>query len=124
MKKLFLVILALMLVPAVAFAGAKKLPGGSIVEVLSLSADASAVALSTEFIGQYIYQIEIKTSADDAVVFTINSESGSTLFTKTTTAATSGEIGQPSGYYLITGPATYTLSGLGSGTAIITVSTP
>ena len=120
MKKLCL-ILAVLLVPALCFAGAYKLPSKAVVEKLSLSADASGVALDDAFQGNYLFQVEIYTSADDAVTFSIASETGTTLFTTTTTAATSGEIDGPDAYYMITGAATYTLSGLGSGTATILI---
>lgn len=86
-----------------------------------LSADASTVDLSTFLVGGYLFSVEIFTSLDDAVTFSINSAVGTVLFTDTTTAATSGEISSPSGYWPINGTPNYTLSGLGSGTATIEV---
>jgi hypothetical protein len=94
-----------------------------ITESLSLSADDSDVALSTKLRGGYLFQVEVFTSADDAVTFTINSALGTQLFTMTTTAATSGEIEQPDYFYYVptNRTPTYTLSGLGSGTATIEI---
>lgn len=94
-----------------------------ITQVLTLSADASAVALDATLSGGYLCQVEIFASADDAMTFTINSALGTQLFTTTTTAATSGEISTPTAFWAIPEgqTPTYTLSGLGSGTVTIEV---
>ena len=121
-KRFYLIMAALLLFPTVCLAGVEHFEAGHRSETLTLSADDSSVALSEDFVGYYLFQIEIFASADDAVTFSLNSEVGTQLFTTTTTAATSGEIKGPSAYYLITGPMDYTLSGLGSGTVTIVIS--
>ena len=92
-------------------------------ETLTLSADGSAQEFEASVSGSYLYQVEILTSDDDAVTFTINSALGTQLYTTTTTSATSGEIELASNYYSISKhrTPTYTLSGLGTGTATIEV---
>jgi len=94
-----------------------------VTQVLSLSADATDASFNADLAGRYLYQVEIVTSLDDAVTFTINSALGTQLFTTTTTTATDGEVSTPTTFYTITKnrTPTYTLSGLGSGTATIEV---
>jgi hypothetical protein len=96
-----------------------------ISETLTLSDNASAVALPSNLIGGNLFSVEIKASADDSVVFTINSRLGTVLFTKTTSTAVTGVIESPLGYWALnkvgTAGPTYTLSGLGSGTVQIEI---
>ena len=93
-----------------------------VTQILELSANASAVDLSSELLGGYLYNVEIVASADDAVVFKINSGLGTEIFPSwTTTAATSGEDKQPPWYKPITRIPNYTLSDLDSGTVTIEV---
>lgn len=92
-------------------------------EYMTLSADASGVLLDPRLAGGYLTQVEIYSSADDAMTFSIDSHLGTELFTITTTAATGGEIATPTAFWWIpkaTSP-TYTLSGLGSGTVTIEI---
>jgi hypothetical protein len=114
---------ALVALTLTAHAGVKTLstPGIMKVQTLTLSADASSVDLSPELVGFYGYTVEIHTSADDAVTFTIDSCLGTELFTTTTTGATSGEISSWPTPWPITCTPTYTLSGLGSGTATVVI---
>ena len=102
-------------------AGTEHIGHPFVSQKLILSADAAAVALDAKFLKKYLLQVEIKTTSDNAVTFSIASHLGATLFTTTTTAATTGEVAQPTAYYAITGIPTYTLSGLGSGSATIVV---
>lgn len=95
--------------------------GVYVTQVLSLSADASDVSLDAALIGGTLFHVEILTSADNAVTFSIKSGLGTTMLTKTTTAATTGEYASPSDRYAINRLPTYTLSGLGSGTATIEI---
>lgn len=90
---------------------------------LVLGGDVTAALLPDILRGAYLYQIEVKTSDDDAVTFAINSEIGSTLYTTTTSAGTTGEVGQPTAYYWIhwNEAATYTLSSMSSGTAQVKI---
>lgn len=90
-------------------------------QVLVLSANAAAIDLDHKLNGGYLFAVEVFASADDAVTFTINSGLGTELYTTTTSAATSGEIGYPSAYWPITRTANYTLSGLGSGSVTVEV---
>lgn len=126
MKKLICALLILA-VPVLALAGsvdpAHKENGQTIymTQQLSLSANASAQSLGSNLIGGYLFSVEIFASADDAVVFSIASALGTTIFTRTTTAATSGEIANPTGYWPINDTPTYTLSGLGSGTVTVEI---
>lgn len=92
-----------------------------VTQKLDLSADASAVALTDDLVGGYLFSVEILTSADDVVTFTIDSGIGTVLFTDTTVAATAGEIANPTGYWPINSQPNYTLSGLGAGTATIEI---
>jgi hypothetical protein len=94
-------------------------------QVLNLSADAANVNLPENLVGGYLYAVEIKSTADDAVTFTIKSHLGTTLYTVTTSAASSGAIGLPVAFYPMNKNGnvypTYTLSGLGSGTVSIEI---
>lgn len=93
-----------------------------VTESLTLGANVTGSALPAILKGGYLYQVEVKATDDDAVTFSIASENGSTLYTTTTSAATTGEVGQPTAYWWIhpTEAATYTLSSF-SGTGTITV---
>ena len=61
--------------------------------------DLTATAVSESYQNYlrqyYFYTAGIVSDADDAFTFTITDESGATLFTKTTTAATGGVFGTP-----------------------------
>lgn len=92
-----------------------------ITQRLSLSADASAVDLNDNLVGGYLFSVEIFTSADDAVTFTINTGIGSPIYTTTTTAATNGETPVVTDRFTINSTPNYTLSGLGSGTITIEI---
>lgn len=92
-----------------------------VTQKLVLSADAEDVALGSNLVGGYLFSVEIISSADDAVTFSIKSSLGTVLFTTTTTVATSGEISGPQAYWVINGVPTYTLSGLVSGTVTIEI---
>lgn len=94
-----------------------------ITEALTLTADAAAVALPSNLSGGYLYAVEINSTADDAMTFSISSALGTTLFTRTTSGAIAGEIAHPSGYWPIPRgtTATYTLAGLGAGSVTIYV---
>jgi len=100
-----------------------------ITQILYLSADGSA-SLGNNLCGGYLFSAEVFTSADDAVTFSIASRYGTVMLTGTTTAATSGEYIDPTAYRPMNCNSDslssndnpqYTLSGLGSGTAIIEV---
>lgn len=114
------------------FTGAANIRVGGndifVTQTLSLDANATAQALDTAFIGSYLYQARIESTADDAVTFTVNAGSltggsaGAQLVTKTTTSATTGEIAVPSGaFYAITDTPVYTISGVDSGTVYVKV---
>lgn len=133
MKKIFIVLVAIIMLSGCA--ASLEQTGGNLrtpfregqyiayTQYLELSADDSSVDLDQRLAGGYLTQVEIYSSADDAMTFTIYSHLGTTLFTTTTTAATSGEIETPDAFYFIpvaTTP-TYTLSGLGSGTVTIEI---
>jgi hypothetical protein len=106
-RKLFYTLLALLVAGAAMAALVsrgdyfiQKLGGDQVyvTQVLELSADGSG-DLGTELCGGYLFSVEITTSTDDAVTFTIDSRLGTELFSRTTTAATSGEIANPSGFW-------------------------
>lgn len=93
---------------------------------ITLSADVSDALLPSVMLGNYVYQGEVSSSADDVVTFTIDSDQGNPYYSITTSAATSASatnISQPVAYYWIGKDevATYSLSGLGSGTVTIIV---
>lgn len=92
-----------------------------ITQRLVLSANAAAVSLGDNLVGGYLFSVEILSSDDDTVTFSIDSGIGTELFSRTTTAATSGEIRNPPGYWPINSTPKYTLSGLGSGTVTIEI---
>jgi hypothetical protein len=126
MKKISITIIAvamaiLFAVPAMAAVSDYNNNKDLVAETLTLAADDAAVSLSDRLVGLFLYTVEIFTSADDAVTFSISSEKGTVLFTTTTTAATSGEIKKATTAWPITGTPKYTLSGLGAGTAIIVI---
>lgn len=93
-----------------------------VVETLTPTADAASQQFVAPMNGTYLMAVEIKSSVDDAVTFTINSGLGTELFTTTTTAATSGEIKAATDRWPVYGTPTWTLSGFsGAGTLTIVV---
>lgn len=90
---------------------------------LTTDADFSNMQFPAGFTSGYLFQIEIKTSADDAVTYTIASGLGTTLYTTTTSAAKSGEIGAPDTYWFMQADegVKSTLANMASGTATIRV---
>jgi len=96
-----------------------------VTQVLTLSADDADEPLEKVLCGGYLFSVEVLSTLDDAMTFTIFSRLGTTIFTTTTTAATSGEIKNPSGYWPMnktkTTLPTYTLADLGSGTVTIEI---
>lgn len=127
MKRIFAIAAILMLLCGAAFADDVRPvtpPQWTLyTQVLTPTADASAQDFNAQVAGSYLYSVEIKTSTDDALTFTIYSGLGTQLFTRTTTAATSGDISMPTAFWPITRDRTpnWTLSGLGSGTITIEV---
>lgn len=103
--------------------GSHKNSSGSeyVFQTLVLSGDASEVNLDARLIGGYLFSVEVVTSADDAVTFTIKSGLGTTMCTGTTTAATSGEYISINDRYAINSLPNYTVSGLGSGTLTVQI---
>jgi hypothetical protein len=93
----------------------------TISERITLSADVASAPIPANLRGGYLFSVEVKSTADDAVVVTIKSELGTTLYTTTTTGAIAGEIGYPSSYWPLNGVPTYTVSGLGSGSVTIEI---
>ena len=93
----------------------------TISERITLSDNVASAPLPSNLRGGYLFSVEVKATADDAVVFTIKSELGTTLYTTTTTGAIAGEIGNPAAYWPLNGVPTYVLSGLGSGSVIIEI---
>ena len=103
------------------------LPSGADVfvnQTIALTDNAAAVDLNSMLAGGYLYAVEIYSVGDDAVTFTINSALGTTLFTRTTTAATDGEITTPIAYWPIVKKAlpNYTLTDF-TGTSITIIVT-
>jgi len=97
-----------------------------ITERLIFGANVTAAELPANLKGGYLYQVGINATDDDAVTFSIAAGNGSTLYTTTTTAATTGEVGQPTAYWWIYPEEAVTctlssFSGTGSVTALITV---
>ena len=130
MKKTALTMVAVLMLIGIAYAAIvpvaryiHKSSGDTmyVTQKLDLSADASAVNLSEDLVGGYLFSVEIFTSADDAVTFTIDSGIGTVLFTNTTVTATAGDIANPSGYWPINSLPNYTLAGLGAGTATVEI---
>lgn len=130
MKKPVVTIVAVLMFIGIAYAAISpvakfvhKIPGNTlyVTQKLVLSADATAVNLSDDLVGGYLHSVEIFTSNDDIVVFSIDSGIGTVLFTDTTAAATSGEISSPTGAWPINSTPNYTLSGLGAGTATVEI---
>jgi len=103
------------------------LPSGAdvfISQTITLTDNAAAVDFSTMLGGGYLFAVEILAVGDDAVTVKINSALGTELFTRTTTAATDGEIANPSGYWPIGkgSTANYTLTDF-TGSAITIIVT-
>lgn len=128
MKRLTLLILIILISFSFAEAGTvdpmHKENGETIYikQVITPTADAANQALSSNLVGGYLFSVEIKSSSDDAMTFSIKSSYGTTIFTRTTTAATSGEIANPTGYWPINSIPTWTLSDFsGSGTLSIEI---
>lgn len=123
MKNLIFTFLALLAMGGISFAEVKGIGRGSdkLVEKLSLSSNAIDVSLSNQFVGAFLYSVQIKTSDDDIITFTVKSSLGTPLYTITTSTATVGVDNGVGFYHVFTGAPTYTLSGLGSGTATIEV---
>lgn len=91
-------------------------------ETLTITADASGVDFTdVRILGSVLYCVELKTTLDDAITFSMNTATGAQIFTKTTTAATGGEIGYPPMLYPIHEMPKYTVSGLGSGSLTVKV---
>lgn len=72
----------------------------------TVTADAGGVANtafvnSTRLRGYYLYTVEMTSATDDAFTVTITTASGTPLFSKTTTAATTGEIKYPAAFFPI-----------------------
>ena len=105
MKKFILALILSLLIISPAMADSLSgLSSGADVfvnQTIALTDNATAVDLNTMLAGGYLYAVEIFSVGDDAVTFTINSALGTELFTKTTTAATDGEIANPPGYWPI-----------------------
>lgn len=129
-RKHYITVAVLLLAALILTGAAFNRVGGSdlfVVETLALDDNATTQNLDVKFIGTYIYQARIEGTADDAVTFSVNgkqlnaSTTGATLLTKTTTAATSGEMATPSAYYVITDRPTYTISGVDSGTIYVRI---
>ena len=128
MIKRVLFFMLVMFVAVSAFADEVHREDGEIIyitQTMTLSADASAVYLGGNLCGGYLFSVEIISTADDAMTFSIASQNGTTLYTTTTTAATSGQIENPTGMWPMnctgTDRPTYTLSGLGSGSVVIEI---
>ena len=93
----------------------------TISERITLTDNIANEPLPSNLRGGYLFAVEVKSTADDAVVVTIKSELGTTLYTTTTTGAIAGEIGYPSSYWPLNGVPTYTVSGLGSGSVTLEI---
>jgi hypothetical protein len=89
---------------------------------VAVSANAAAVPLPHNFVGAYLYPVEIISTLDDALTVSLATALGTSLGTKTTTAATSGEWLIPAIWYPLTSLPTYTVSGLGSGSVTLVFS--
>lgn len=93
----------------------------TISERITLTDNVANASLPSNLRGGYLFAVEVKSTLDNAVVVTIKSELGTTLYTTTTTGAIAGEIGNPSSYWPLNGIPTYTVSGLGSGSVTIEI---
>lgn len=128
MKKFIpILILFLFIVSPVHADSLSGFPSGADVfvnQTISLTDNAAAVDFNAMLVGGYLYAIEIFSVSDDVVTFTINSALGTVLYTTTTTAATDGEIENPTGYWpIVKGQTpTYTLTDF-TGTSITIVVT-
>lgn len=124
MKKILLLVMALFLVASPVMAPA-AFAGNSIINLANVigadMASAAYVCTGSRCVGKYLYTYDIKTSADDAVTLTIYSRNGTSLEAITTTAATSGEAGTFTSYWMLTGKETYQITGIGSGTATVDI---
>jgi len=81
-------------------------------------------SLSGKLSPGYLYQVAIKTSADETVTFVIKDSYGNELFNRSWTAAATGEAPKfPTGFFHIPkgSRCTGTLSGLTSGTAKVLI---
>ena len=92
-----------------------------VTQKLTLSANAGPVDLEEYMVGGVLYSVELVSSADDAVTFTLNTGNGAVMATITTTGATNGEWMFPDDRYPINSVPNYTLSGLGSGTVEVDI---
>jgi len=99
--------------------------GAEIVVTQEMTWSANAtVNLSGKLSPGYLYQVTIKTSADESVTFVIKDSYGNELFNRSWTAAATGEAPKfPTGFFHIPkgSRCTGTLSGLGSGTAKVLI---
>ena len=101
-------------------------PALLVTERITLTADAAGVALPGSLTGGYLFQVEMKCSLDDTVNFSIATGNGVSAYSLTgTTAASTGYIQNPSGYWVFSKtaptPPKYTISGIGSGNCVVEV---
>lgn len=133
MRKIVVGIMALIIIlPSVAFAAASGVKDwyqnrdGQWIYEVTLSANEAYTLLNMSRVtGGWLMNVEVHTSADDAVGVTLTNARGTDLLNGngTTTAATDGEYVIPNDRWAINSALTLTSSAIASGTAtfVITV---
>lgn len=133
MKKALIILALILLIPFQSIAGniVHKMNGEThyITQVITLTDNATSVDLDDNICGGFLYQVEIKSTLDDAVTLTINSRLGTQLYTVTTSTATSGTVAILEDLFILNKDSTnedndyptYTLANLGSGSITIEI---
>ncbi|MBC2712068.1 MAG: hypothetical protein HGJ94_14110 [Desulfosarcina sp.] len=91
-------------------------------QVVTLTADASAVALDTAFLGTALYTVYVYSTADTSITVSIDITVGSGTVNAATLSAIDATSGHPHTFatdWPVTGIPQYTVSGIGSGTVYI-----
>jgi hypothetical protein len=116
MKKLLAAIAIVLISASTALAG-------TYTAVYTISGNGTAT-MERQHVGQYLFQVEVIASTDDAVTIKIETVWGTDLIPETTTsAATGGEFIIPAAYYAIVGTPTITTTNVSGGNVQLKITT-
>ena len=116
MKKLSLAIVIVLMSASIAWAG-------TYTAVYTITGNGTAT-MARQHVGQYLWQVEVIASSDDAVTIKIETVWGTDLISETTTsAATGGEFIIPAAYYAIVGTPTITTTDVSGGNVQLKITT-
>jgi hypothetical protein len=117
MKRLITAIAAIVLLSA------STAMAGTYTAVYTINGNGTAT-MERQHVGQYLFQVEVITSSDDAVTIKIETVWGTDLIPETTTsAATGGEFIIPAAYYAIVGTPTITTTNVSGGNTQLKITT-